>query len=260
MLSKIGHSDDRMIVQANSGMKVMHLGQNVTPLVEALRYVFVLIGLRREALPTEAESIVLRQFICANYGNITIEEIRTAFDLAVKGELDVDVKHFQNFSTLYFSQVMKAYQSRKGKAMMEFNRIQEKERMKEQGSTVDPVKASQEFHQVMIVEPYRKFFESDKNEFDMPIQSIHLIYDHMKSLGLIDLTDDEKERIKAEATEHVTEQEELRKEVKTMKDHMKERAGQVEDVSKKWIRLCKYRAVEIAFLRMKMSGKKPEDI
>jgi len=260
MLSKIGHSDDRMIVQANAGVKVMHLGQNMTPLAEALRYVFVLIGLRREALPTEAESMVLRQFICANYGNITIDEIRTAFDLAVKGELDVDIKHFQNFSTLYFSQVMKAYQLRKGKAMMEFQRIQEKERMKEQVSTIDPDKAMKEFHENMLVDPYRRFFESNENEFDVPIHSADVLYNHMKNIGLIDLTQEEMDKIKAEVTEKVNEQEEMKKEFKTLSEHMKERTGQKEDITKKWMRLCRYKAIEIAFLRMKMSGKKPAEI
>jgi len=52
----------------------------------------------------------LIQFIQKNYGGHTPDEIRLAFDLAVSGELDVeDVKCYENFSPLYFAQIMNAY-------------------------------------------------------------------------------------------------------------------------------------------------------
>ena len=83
---------------------------DIEPLKQALRYAMVLVGIKAHNVPNEREKAVLLQFIQNNYGGHTPAEIRLAFDLAVSGELDVDdVKCYENFSPLYFANIMNAY-------------------------------------------------------------------------------------------------------------------------------------------------------
>lgn len=82
------------------------------PLRQALRYAMIIVGLRADNFPQEEEKRVLLQFIAQNYGGHTPSEIKLAFDMAVTGKLNLDKKEvicYENFSVLYFSQVMNAY-------------------------------------------------------------------------------------------------------------------------------------------------------
>ncbi len=83
---------------------------DIEPLKQALRYAMVLVGIKANNVPNEREKAVLLQFIQTNYGGHTPDEIRLAFDLAVSGQLDLDdVRCYENFSPLYFAQIMNAY-------------------------------------------------------------------------------------------------------------------------------------------------------
>lgn len=79
---------------------------------KVLRYVMIKVGLRANNWPVPEEKAVLLQHIYDNYGGNRLEEIKVAFDLAVSGKLNLkrdDVKHYENFSCLYFSTIMNAY-------------------------------------------------------------------------------------------------------------------------------------------------------
>lgn len=70
------------------------------------------VGMRANNLPSKEEKAVLISHIYQSYPGNTIDEIRLAFDMALRGELDLkteDVKCYENFSCAYFSQVMNAY-------------------------------------------------------------------------------------------------------------------------------------------------------
>lgn len=83
--------------------------QNPEPILQALRYVMVLVGVRAQNLPNDHEKTIMVNYIKKNYGGHTPEEIRLAFEKAINGELDVDATCFENFSVLYFSKVMNAF-------------------------------------------------------------------------------------------------------------------------------------------------------
>lgn len=81
-------------------------------LQKALRYVMMIVGLRAQNLPDDLEKAVLMNYIQANYGGHTVAEIKMAFELALKGDLDLnpdEVRCYENFSVLYFSTVMNSY-------------------------------------------------------------------------------------------------------------------------------------------------------
>jgi hypothetical protein len=73
---------------------------------------FSLTGLNKNNYPNKDETILLANFIHSEFGNYTIEEIKLAFNLAIKKELtmfmgkDESVEHYQTFSPVYFSKIM----------------------------------------------------------------------------------------------------------------------------------------------------------
>lgn len=96
-----------IILQArsNQSLRVRHEEE----IKQALRYVMVLVGLRANNMPSDEEKFVLLNFIRSNFGNQTPEEIKLAFEWAISGKINVDVKCYENFSCEYFGRIMKAY-------------------------------------------------------------------------------------------------------------------------------------------------------
>jgi len=81
-------------------------------LKQSLKKIFVLIGLRQQHFPFGDEKDFIHNFIFDNYGNKTLSELELAFNLAIKGELDIelnDVKVYDQFTPLYVSTVMGGY-------------------------------------------------------------------------------------------------------------------------------------------------------
>lgn len=76
---------------------------------QALRYAMIKIGLRGANFPTGEEKALLIMHVVDNFGTNTLDEIRLAFDWGIEGRLDEDINCFENFSCLYFTRIMRAY-------------------------------------------------------------------------------------------------------------------------------------------------------
>lgn len=79
---------------------------------QALRYIFILIGLKAQNYPADVEKQLLHAYIYKNYGGHTPGEIRLAFEMAIQNKLSLrpeDVICYENFSIAYFSRIMEAY-------------------------------------------------------------------------------------------------------------------------------------------------------
>lgn len=98
-------------VQLSEALKSPRLNTiPVEELKQVLRLIMVKVGLRSQNFPGDIEKVVLMEHITTNYSNHTLEEIKLAFDLAISGKLDMEeVSCFENFSCLYFSNVMNSY-------------------------------------------------------------------------------------------------------------------------------------------------------
>ncbi len=83
---------------------------------QTLGYVWAIIGLRAHHMPEDngEEEKFLISFIIEQYGKQTLLELKLAFHLAIKGDLDIEpseVKPYDMFSALYLGQIMAAYKS-----------------------------------------------------------------------------------------------------------------------------------------------------
>lgn len=74
--------------------------------------IFVIVGLKAQNIPNELEALLLYEHLVKYYGTHTLEEIVIAFELAMTGQLELDVsevKTYQNFSVMYISNILDYY-------------------------------------------------------------------------------------------------------------------------------------------------------
>ncbi len=80
---------------------------------QTVRYCMLLVGIRANTINNmdEMEKMVLIEFIKTRFSKITIDEIKLAFTKAVAYELDIDPKHYENFSCEYFGRIISGYRT-----------------------------------------------------------------------------------------------------------------------------------------------------
>ena len=61
--------------------------------------------------------IITKKFIRENFNELNLVDIDQAINLSLKGDLEVDVEHYQNFTPLYISKILKAYKEYRGKVI-----------------------------------------------------------------------------------------------------------------------------------------------
>lgn len=105
--SATGNALASQLMQASQGNTLRVSNDN--DLKQVLRYSMLLVGLRANNMPTDEEKFVLINFIKSNFANVTIAQIKMAFDMAVAGKLQVDAKCYENFSCEFFGRIMASF-------------------------------------------------------------------------------------------------------------------------------------------------------
>jgi len=68
-----------------------------------------MIGLRPQHFPSPEEDLFIFNYLRVNFGHKTLDELYLAFDLAIKGKLDIESKPYDQFSILYLVSIMNAF-------------------------------------------------------------------------------------------------------------------------------------------------------
>lgn len=77
---------------------------------QRLAKIYIIIGLRQQHLPSKEIDLFTIKFIKENYPTRRLDELVVAFEMAVKGDLDLDdVKVYDQFTIEYFCRIMNAY-------------------------------------------------------------------------------------------------------------------------------------------------------
>jgi len=158
-------------------------------LKQVLRYSMLLVGLRANNMPTEEESFVLINFIKSNFGNVTLAEIKLAFDMAVAGKLGIDAKCYENFSCEFFGRIMARY--------LEFSAEETRiisQRVVEDEPLPKPSDAELKAQAIEALNMYADQVANDPN-FKWLAGGLQHLYDVAKELGLIKLNAEEKQAI-----------------------------------------------------------------
>jgi hypothetical protein len=175
------------ILDAKSGQMLKYSTED--ELKQVLRYAMLLVGLRANNMPTDEEKFVLINFIQTNFQNVTIPEIKLAFDFAVAGKLKVDAKCYENFSCEYFGRIIASY--------IEFSRqetIVYSNKFEEAKPTPKP---SFDVLKIEAIENANFFAEAIANDtnFKMLIGGLDNLYDIAKEVGIMNLSNQEKNEI-----------------------------------------------------------------
>ena len=194
-----------------SEVKIRDL-QDPEQIKQALRYVFALIGLRADQIPGEAEKAVLLDYIQNNLQNYTPNEIKIAFELALKGDFEADLNHFGQFSARYLLSVFNKYLDHRNKIAKEVMNQESKKQLEQEQERLsnDPEEKKRirkEFIQAIIIPAFEKFKETKRIDFgSVPVT---FVYDQFKKEKLISFEEDpgkffvisekEKEKIISEA-------------------------------------------------------------
>ena len=162
-------------------------------LKQVLRYSMVLVGLRGNNMPTEEEKFVLINFIKTNFGNLTLEEIKLAFEWAVSGKLGIDAKCYENFSCEYFGRIAKSY--------IDYSRQSTLTVVKEVGTPKEiPSDSDLKMAAINSANMYsQEMIRCHERNIKMNwiAGGLHVLYDYIVKFGIYEAQPDDKKRVYA---------------------------------------------------------------
>lgn len=162
---------------------------NEKDLKQVLRYSMLLVGLRANNMPTEEESFVLLNFIQTNFANVTISEIKMAFDMAIAGKLGIDAKCYENFSCEFFGRIMARY--------LEFSAEETRiisQRVVEDEPLPKPSEEQLKTQAIINANDYAHSLANDK-KFKWYEGGLSSLYDIAKETGILRISSEEKQEI-----------------------------------------------------------------
>lgn len=158
-------------------------------LKQVLRYSMLLVGLRANNMPTEEEKFVLINFIKTNFANVTLAQIKMAFDMAVAGKLGVDAKCYENFSCEFFGRIMARF--------LEYSAEETRiiaQRVVEDEPLPKPSEAELKAQAIINANDYAHSLSND-NKFKWYEGGLSSLYDIAKETGILRLSSEEKQEI-----------------------------------------------------------------
>lgn len=195
---EIGSQMGEAVILASQGEKLKDATD--IEIKKLIAYIFALIGLKSENLPSDFQKAVIINFMRSDLGNWTAEEVKQAFHLLAGKKLDMDSKHYQNFSAIYLGEVMQAYQKVKQSAYKDFRiGTQKAEELRKPKPDQTQQKAdTHDFIRECIIKPWNYYLKTGTITFG--IMPWNIVYRHFNEvLGLLDMSVSEKKEIHAEA-------------------------------------------------------------
>ena len=173
-------------------------------LISLLAYLYALLGLKTDKLPSNEESFVISDFIRSKFSAYSFDDFKTAFKMAAAGELDVDANTYQNFSCEYIGKIMKSYDTHRNMAVIKYKQLEsEIEKNREMASLPDNTKQlNHEFLRECIIKPWNYYLKKDVITFGIhPYFILYKVF--TDELNLINLSAEEKREIWSEAKKQV---------------------------------------------------------
>lgn len=156
-----------------------------------IRYVVTLIGVDLDK-HDELVFKLIRETIKKDFSDLTLEEVKSAFHLAISGDLDLkkeDIPHYQKFSSLYVSNILLSFK----RFRLKHRNIKPIETKPVPQLTFDQARAH--------TEDIQKKFNAGEDMEDVNWTSI---YGYLKESGAIKLTPDEVKAHQEKVTNELT--------------------------------------------------------
>ena len=144
-------------------------------------------------MPNAEEIKMIVFFIKQNFGDLTLDEITNAFNLAIARKLSVDPNHYQNFSALYIGGILDAYKEYK---ISHIQLFRQKEMEEQERVLAEKNKPSKEELKEMRLNSLLTIWENYKTGEEEEVEwQVTAYYDILTDAGLITLSNDEKKDI-----------------------------------------------------------------
>lgn len=187
---------DNIYLQVKHGIALKD-EPNEDALKSALLFVFALLGLKHNSFPTELEKPVLHNTIIEKFGDITAEEIRIAYKMAVNGELFEDNKpinlklYGDVYSFDHFARVLRAYRIQKRNEIKTLV-SSELHNTEEVPSVERRAEIRREYVEKSIIEPLKRFAGGTINELEFGTLSPLEVFKQFWKAGMINSTNEER--------------------------------------------------------------------
>lgn len=119
LIKKKNSESNIKIFEADKTMKRIkdiNTNDELKPLIDLVGKWRFYIGVKDEL--TQDEILMNINFIRENFSQLNLVDINEAINLSLNGKLDVDIEHYQNFTPIYISRILLAYQQYKGKVIV----------------------------------------------------------------------------------------------------------------------------------------------
>lgn len=175
------------------------------PIKQVLRYVFTLLGIRAENIPNELQKSVLINYIKNDLKQYSVDDIKIAFHLLLKNELECESNHYQSFSALYLSNVMNAYNKHRIEVIREFQKQQnemKQQQIENELSEHEKLERHQRFVRNCIIQPFKFYLKTGEITFGLIPCSV--IYESLTTkLNVFKLSDHDTQIIYKMAVEQI---------------------------------------------------------
>ena len=219
-----------LIREKSRGIKIREM-VNHAPIKESLAYAYKMTDLKRDNWPNGLDDQILIDFIVGAYGGLCGEEIKLAFKLGCKGDLNEDMNHYQSFTPIYLGRILKAY-----------SELRQKELAKTQSKAIttfkEPETDSHEYLEKHLFTPY-ELVKAGKYPFNDLDE--RLLYIKLDGLGVIMATLDEKKAAMIEAEERT--QKKYRQNEDEYKKKVTQKAREI--CFRNWIENCALEDVDL---------------
>ena len=185
---RVGENAKMIAISNSVKIKDIPVDDQINKISQVLKYVFTLIGLKGENLPSKVEKVVLMNYIIDNLSHFSIEDIRLAFELGVKGTFKANMTHFQKFSSIYLCDVLNAYTEHKRIILKDYINESKNLLPEKTVSLEEKIKIFEDWFDHQLVVAYDEYIKTKELNTLMPSQMFLMLED----AGIIDLPKEKK--------------------------------------------------------------------
>jgi hypothetical protein len=187
--SWIKTDDELVVARTFSEKKIMNYdADDMAELVKVMAQWRLLLGVTNDS--TQAELVVICQFIYDNFGKFTLADIKTAMNWSIGGKIDVGFVTQKNISAFYISKCMQSYEARKMQLVNEI--AYNKQRFESRRDLDTKTEVTAEYKCQVFKEYLISIYESYKENSTF-WDTQESIYKWMKTTGQVNPTKEEIE-------------------------------------------------------------------
>lgn len=138
-----------------------------------------------KTLPDKAGEDRITHYIVTYYRDFTIQDLRMAFELAIVGDLGVDIEHYHSFDLKYICSILNAYRIRRNRALSVLEKLKMEQEKPKELTEEEQQQIKQDFI-LSVCRQYQKFCETG----ELGVISVKLVYELLEEKRVLVIDDE----------------------------------------------------------------------